>query len=371
MKVPMLDLTEQYQNLKAEILPALDEVMSNAHFILGDQVKKLEKDVAEYSNAKYGIGVANGSDALNIAFLGCDLKPGDEVIVPAFTFFATAGAVARSGGVPVFVDIDPKTFNIDPASIEKAITPKTKAIIPVHLYGQMADMDAIKEIADKHNLFIIEDAAQSIGSMYKGKKVGELGTVATYSFFPTKNLGAYGDAGMIITNNDEIGEKMKVLRVHGSKPKYYHNILGYNSRLDEMQAAILNVKFPHLNEWSEMRRERAYAYNQLIKEMVGEHVVIPFEEEFNYHVYHQYTIRVQKRDELEAYLKEQGVSTMVYYPKPLHLQGVFAELGYKDGDLPETEKAAAEALSLPMFPELKIEQQQYVVEKIREFYQKN
>lgn len=371
MRVPMLDLTEQYQQLKSEIIPALDDVMSKAHFILGDNVKKLEKDIAEYSNAKHAIGVANGSDAINIALLGLDLKPGDEVIVPSFTFFATAGAVARSGGVPVFVDIDPKTFNMDPASIEKAITPKTKAIIPVHLYGQMADMTAIKEIADKHNLYIIEDAAQAIGATSKGKKVGELGTIATYSFFPTKNLGAYGDAGMVITSDDEIGEKMRVLRVHGSKPKYYHHILGYNSRLDEMQAAILNVKFPHLNDWAELRREKAHTYSQLLQEMVGEQVVTPYEEDFNYHVFHQYTIRVQKRDELQAFLKEQGVETMIYYPKPLHLQPVFAELGYKEGDLPETEKAAKEAISLPMFPELKTEQQQYVVEKIREFYQKN
>lgn len=371
MKVPMLDLTEQYESLKSEILPALENVMSKAQFILGPNVKKLEADIAEYSNSKHGIGVANGSDALNISLLGCNVGAGDEVIVPSFTFFATAGAVARTGATPVFVDIDPKTFNIDPEQIEKAITPKTKAIIPVHLYGQMADMDRIKEIADKHNLYIIEDAAQSIGSLYKGKKVGELGTTACYSFFPTKNLGAYGDAGMIISNDDEIAEKIRVLRVHGSKPKYYHHILGYNSRLDEMQAAILNVKFPHLDEWSELRREKAQNYTQLIKEMVGDHVVTPYEEEFNHHIYHQYTIRVKKRDELQNYLKEQGVSTMIYYPKPLHLQPVFAELGYKEGDLPETEKAANEALSLPMFPELKAEQQQYVVEKIREFYQNN
>jgi dTDP-4-amino-4,6-dideoxygalactose transaminase len=371
MKVPMLDLTEQYQGMKTEILSILDDVMSKAHFILGDNVKKLEKDIAEFSSSKHGIGVANGSDALNIAMLGCGIQPGDEVIVPSFTFFATAGAVSRIGAIPVFVDIDPKTFNIDPSSIEKAITSKTKAIIPVHLYGQMADMERIKEIADKHNLVIIEDAAQAIGSLHRGKKVGELGTAATYSFFPTKNLGAYGDAGMIITNDDEIAERVRVLRVHGSKPKYYHHVLGYNSRLDEMQAAILNVKFPHLNDWSELRREKAQTYTQLLHEMLGDKVVTPYVEEFNHHVFHQYTIRVQKRDELQAYLKEQGVETMVYYPKPLHLQPVFAELGFKEGDLPESEKAAREAISLPMFPELKIEQQQYVVEKIREFYQKN
>ncbi|WGG45447.1 DegT/DnrJ/EryC1/StrS family aminotransferase [Rossellomorea sp. DA94] len=370
MKVPMLDLTEQYQNLKEEIHTAMEDVMSKAHFILGQNVKDLEASVAEYSNAAHGIGVANGSDALNISILGLNIGPGDEVICPSFTFFATAGAVARAGATPVFVDIDPKTFNIDPEKIEAVITPKTKAIIPVHLYGQMADMDKIKEIADKHNLAIIEDAAQSIGSLYKGKKVGELGTTACYSFFPTKNLGAYGDAGMIITSDDEVGERMRVIRVHGSKPKYYHHVLGYNSRLDELQAAILNVKFKHLDDWSNQRRENAYYYNELLHKELGDVIVTPYEEEFNHHVYHQYTIRVPKRDELQAYLKEQGVATMIYYPQPLHLQPVFKELGFNEGDLPETEKAAKEAISLPMFPELKREQQEYVVSKIKEFYNK-
>jgi dTDP-4-amino-4,6-dideoxygalactose transaminase len=262
------------------------------------------------------------------------------------------------------------TFNIDPAKIEEAITDKTKAILPVHLYGQMADMDPIVEIASKHGLAIIEDAAQAIGAKYKGKNVGELGTAATYSFFPTKNLGAYGDGGMIVTNDDEIAEKCRVIRVHGSKPKYYHHVLGYNSRLDEMQAAILNVKFPHLNEWSELRRERAATYTHLLKEMVGDAIVTPVEAEDRYHVFHQYTIRVPKRDELQAFLKEQGVATMVYYPLPLHLQPVFKELGYQEGDLPDAEKAAKEAVSLPMFPELKVEQQEYVVSKIAEFYKK-
>ncbi|TLS38498.1 DegT/DnrJ/EryC1/StrS family aminotransferase [Pseudalkalibacillus caeni] len=368
MKVPMLDLTEQYQSLKGEINSSLEEVMSGARFILGDNVKKLEKDVAEYSNANHGIGVANGSDALHISLLGCGVEPGDEVIAPAFTFFATAGAIARIGAVPVFVDIDPKTFNIDPAKIEEAVTEKTKAIIPVHLYGQMADMEPIAEIAKKHNLAIVEDAAQAIGAEYKGKKVGELGTTATYSFFPTKNLGAYGDAGMIITDDEEVGEKMRVIRVHGSKPKYYHHVLGYNSRLDELQAAVLNVKFPHLNEWNKKRRENAAYYTKLLHEKLGDKVTTPYVEEHNYHIFHQYTIRVDKRDELQAFLKENGVATMIYYPKPLHLQPVFAELGYKEGDLPETEKACAEVISLPMFPELKKEQQEYVVEMIEKFY---
>ncbi|MBM7661611.1 dTDP-4-amino-4,6-dideoxygalactose transaminase [Bacillus mesophilus] len=368
MRVPMLDLTEQYQTLRSEILQSMEEVMSSAHFILGSNVKKLEADIATYSNVSHGIGVANGSDAIHISLLGCGIQPGDEVIVPSFTFFATAGAVARANAVPVFVDIDPKTFNIDPLKLEAAITEKTKAIIPVHLYGQMADMDKIVEIAKKHNLAVIEDAAQAIGAEYKGKKVGELGTTATYSFFPTKNLGAYGDGGMIVTNDNEIAENMRVIRVHGSKPKYYHHVLGYNSRLDELQAAILNVKFPHLDQWSENRRQNAENYTKLLNEALGDQVVTPFVEEHNRHIFHQYTIRVDRRDELQAFLKENGVETMVYYPKPLHLQPVFAELGYKEGDLPETEKASLEAISLPMFPELKMEQQVYVVEKITEFY---
>lgn len=370
MKVTMLDLTEQYQNLKEEMLTALDDVMSKAHFILGANVKKLEEDVAKYSNVAHGIGVANGSDAIHIALEAAGVKRGDEVITTPFTFFATAGAIARAGAVPVFVDIDPITYNIDPSKIEAAITDKTKAIIPVHLYGQMADMDPIVEIAAKHNLAIIEDAAQAIGAKYKGKCVGEMGTAATYSFFPTKNLGAYGDAGMVVTPNDEVAEKARVIRVHGSKPKYYHHVLGYNSRLDELQAAILNVKFPHLNKWSELRREHAATYTKLLNEKLGDKVVTPVEAEGRYHVFHQYTLRVERRDELQAFLNEHGVQTMVYYPLPLHVQPVFKELGYKEGDFPESEKAAKEAVSLPMFPELKLEQQEYVVSKIVEFYNK-
>lgn len=370
MKVPMLDLSEQYQGLKSEVLEVLDGVMSSSRFILGDNVKKLEADVAKYSNVNHGIGCGNGSDAIHIALQALGVGPGDEVITTAFTFFATGGAIARAGATPVYVDIDPVTFNIDPSKIEAAITEKTKAIIPVHLYGQMADMESLAQIAAKHNLAIVEDAAQAIGAKHNGKSVGELGTAATYSFFPTKNLGAYGDGGMIVTDNDDVAEKCRVIRVHGSKPKYYHHVLGYNSRLDELQAAVLNVKFPHLDKWSEMRRKNADTYTSLLKEKVGDHVVTPVEKEGNYHVFHQYTLRVEKRDELQKYLQDQGVSTMIYYPLPLHVQPVFQELGYKEGDLPITEKAAKEALSLPMFPELKREQQEYVVEKIAEFYGK-
>lgn len=368
MKIPMLDLSEQYFSLKDELISTLDDVMSSSRFILGDHVKKLENNVAEYVNAKYGIGVANGSDAIHIALQAFGVKEGDEVITTTFTFFATAGSIARLGAKPVFVDIDPETFNIDPNKIEEAITEKTKAIIPVHLYGQAADMDPIMEIARKHNLIVVEDAAQAIGAEYKGKKIGEIGDATTYSFFPTKNLGAYGDGGMVVTSNEEAAEQMRIIRVHGSKPKYYHQILGYNSRLDEMQAAVLNVKFPHLNTWSEKRKQNADHYTRLINERLDGVVKPPVEREYNKHVFHQYTLRVEKRDELQAFLKENGVASMVYYPVPLHLQPVFAYLGYKEGDFPVAEKACKEALSLPMFPELKLEQQEYIIEQITKFY---
>jgi dTDP-4-amino-4,6-dideoxygalactose transaminase len=368
MSVPMLDLSEQYQTLKNEILKAMEEIMASSRFIMGDNVKKLERNIAQYSNVGYGVGVASGSDALHLSLLGCGVKEGDEIITTAFTFFATAGAIARIGAVPVFVDIDPETFNMDSSGIEEVITEKTKAIIPVHLYGQATDMDPIIEMANKYDLFIIEDAAQAIGSEYKNKKVGQLGTTACYSFFPTKNLGAYGDGGMIVTDDEEIAEKMRVLRVHGSKPKYHHHVLGYNSRLDELQAAVLNVKFKYLDQWSEQRRERAEFYTDKINEKLLDNVQLPVIADSRKHIFHQYTIRVKKRDELQAYLKKNGVATMIYYPVPLHLQPVFANLGYQKGDLSETEKACEEVLSLPLYPELKEEQQEYVVEKIREFY---
>ncbi|MFL0362264.1 DegT/DnrJ/EryC1/StrS family aminotransferase [Pseudobacillus sp. 179-B 2D1 NHS] len=369
MKIKMLDLSEQYQSMKKEVMAKLDEVMSSSQFILGDNVKQLEADVAKYSGVNYGVGVGNGSDAIHIALQAAGVEAGDEVITTAFTFFATGGAIARAGAVPVYVDIDPVTFNIDPAKIEAAITDKTKAIIPVHLYGQMADMEAIRHIADEYNLVVIEDAAQAIGAKQNGKSVGELGTAATYSFFPTKNLGGYGDGGMIVTNDEELAEKARVIRVHGSKPKYYHHVLGYNSRLDEMQAAILNVKFPYLDKWSHSRRERAAYYTDQLETKLEGIVQTPVQKQGNYHVFHQYTLRVPKRDELQQYLKEQGVATMVYYPQPLHVQPVFKELGYEEGDLPETEKAAKEALSLPMYPELKQDDQDYIIEKIVAFYE--
>ncbi|MFC4558003.1 DegT/DnrJ/EryC1/StrS family aminotransferase [Virgibacillus kekensis] len=369
-KVRMLDLTEQYKNMREEILETIDEVISSSHFILGENVKKLEEDIAHLSNVNHGIGVANGSDAIHIALQAAGVKEGDEVIAPTFTFFATAGSIARLGAKPVFVDIDPITFNINTSEIEKAITDKTSAIVPVHLYGQMADMTIIKDIANKYGLAVIEDAAQAIDAEYQGYKPGEIGTAATYSFFPTKNLGAYGDGGMIVTHNDEIAEKSKVIRVHGSKPKYHHHVLGYNSRLDELHAAVLNVKFKKLSDYSKLRREKAEFYSNRLAELVSENVTIPVEKEGNYHVFHQYTIRAEKRDELKDYLKENGIDSMVYYPNSLHLQPVFKYLGYKEGDFPVSEKATQEVLSLPMYPELPKEDQEYIIEKIVEFYNK-
>ncbi|MEK3978648.1 DegT/DnrJ/EryC1/StrS family aminotransferase [Psychrobacillus sp. FSL K6-2836] len=368
MKIQMLDLSQQYLTIRKDVLSKLDEVMSSSQFILGSHVKQVENDIAKMSKTKHGIGVGNGSDAIHIALQAAGIGEGDEVLTTSFTFFATAGAIVRANAKPIFIDIDPVTYNIDPTKLEAAITGKTKAIIPVHLYGQMADMDLIMEIAKKYNLHVIEDAAQAIGSTYKGKQVGEMSSAATYSFFPTKNLGAYGDGGMVVSNNDELAEQARVIRVHGSKPKYHHHVLGYNSRLDEMQAAILTVKLPHLSTWTGNRRVAAAYYTEKLNAAVNDHVVTPVEVDGNYHAFHQYTLRVEKRDELKEFLKEQGIATMIYYPIPLHLQPVFKDLGYKEGDLPETEKAAKEALSLPMFPELKREQQDYVIQKIVEFY---
>lgn len=364
----MLDLSRQYEKLKPEIDSAMAEVLASTRFILGPNVYELEKNVAQFSRVSQGIGVANGSDALHLALLACGVQPGDEVIVPAFTFFATAGAVSRIGAIPVFVDIDEETYLIDVQQIEEALTKRTKAIIPVHLYGQMADMEEICRIAKENDLYVIEDAAQSMGATYKGKTCGELGAAACYSFFPTKNLGAFGDAGMVVTDDNELADHVRMLRVHGSRPKYVHHTIGYNSRLDELQAAILNVKIKYLPEWNQKRKERARTYNELFQSLLPEQVQVPYIKEDRDHIFHQYTIRVDKRDALQTFLKEQGVATMIYYPKPLHLQPVYRELGYQEGDLPQAEKACSEVLSLPMFPELTEQEQEYVVQKIEQFF---
>ncbi len=364
MNVPLFTLNRQHEEIMDELMKATEEVIKSGKFILGPWVAEFEEKVADYLGVKYAVGVGNGTDALSIALSAIDIKPGDEVITTPFTFIATAETIAMLGAKPVFVDIDPKTFNINPDLIEEAITEKTKAIIPVHLYGQAAEMDKIMEIAKKHNVYVIEDTAQGIGATYRGKKLGTIGDIGTFSFFPTKNLGALGDGGLVVTNNEEIYKKAKALRVHGSSVKYHHEYLGYNSRLDSLQAAYLLVKLPHTDRWNEKRRENAAFYNENLKDVVK----VPVEREGNYHIYHQYTIRTDKRDELKAFLSENGVGIGIHYPIPLHLQPALRYLGYKEGDLPEAEKASKEVLSLPIFPELTEEEKAYVVEKIREFF---
>ena len=374
MRIQQLDLVAQYKNIKKEIDEAIPKVLDKGEFILGQEVKALEESIANFVGVKHAIGVASGTDALLLSLMAIGIKPGDEVITTPFTFFATAGSIARLGARPVFVDIELDTYNIDPNKLEdllnKSYNSRMKAIIPVHLYGQCADMDPINELARKYNLKVIEDAAQSIGATYKGKQSGSLGNTGCFSFFPSKNLGAYGDGGMVVTNDDEIAEKTRLLRVHGAKPKYYHSIVGINSRLDEIQAAILNIKFKYLPEWIEQKREKAELYNKLFKENLGDKVVTPYEAPYNYHTYHQYTIRVQERDALKQYLSDSGIGTAVYYPLPLHLQKCFENLGYKIDDFPISEMASKEVLSLPIYPELEESEQEEVVEEISEFFGK-
>jgi dTDP-4-amino-4,6-dideoxygalactose transaminase len=348
--VPVFDLTRQWEQLRDDVTKAMTPVLESGHFILGEQVSQLESEIATLCGTEYAIGVANGSDAIYLALRALGIGPGDEVIVPAFTFFATAGSVSRTGATPVFADIDPLTYNIDCADAEHRITPRTRAIVPVHLYGQPADMDELIELAEAHNLFVVEDGAQAIGARYKGRPVGSMGHAATLSFFPTKNLGCYGDGGMVVTRDPDLAERIRVLRVHGSKPKYYHSVLGINSRLDALQAAVLLGKLPHLDRWTTRRREIAALYNQCLADIPG--LQLPQENAESYHVYHQYTVRCTRRDELQAGLKSQGIGSAIYYPLALHLQEVFADLGYSAGDLPHAERATREVLSLPMFPEL-------------------
>ncbi len=370
MKVPSFDLKAQNWRLREELMIAVEEVVLSGQFILGDVVATFEKELAGFCGVKHGIGVGNGSDALYIALEACGVGPGDEVITTPFTFFATAGSIARTGAVPVFADIDPVTFNIDPVEVEKKITSKTKAILPVHLYGQSADMDPLMDIARTHGLKVIEDAAQAIGATYNGHNVCGLGDAACISFFPTKNLGAFGDAGMIVTNNDEIADKSRMLRVHGSKKKYHHELLGINSRLDALQAKALSVKLRYLNEWTQNRRRVAERYTSGLSQtdaVKRGKLQLPQEVAGYRHVYHQYTITTQNRDGLKAYLAERGIASTVYYPVTLHLQRVFSGLNCKQGDFPRSEEAARTVLSLPMFPEIKDEQVDYVVEAVSEF----
>ena len=411
MEISLVDLKAQYAEIREEVQRAVDAVFESQRFILGSNVKKLEEQIAPYSNVKYGIGVSSGTDALLVSLMALDIGRGDGVITTPFSFFATAGVIARLGAKPVFVDIDPDTYNLDPEKLRELLeagydvdqeTGKPvdrkmgcviQAVIPVYLYGQCADMDPIMEMAQRAQVDIVEDAAQAIGAIYYSKrpeakgqvlekgpgtsgegprtacKAGSMGRLGCLSFFPTKNLGGFGDAGMVVTDDEPMAEKIRVLRVHGSQPKYHHHLIGGNFRLDELQAAILNVKFLHLERWTEARRGNAQRYDRLFEETgLTEHIQLPVIKGGNRHIFHQYVIRVPHRDKLREFLRAKGVGTEVYYPIPLHLQKCFEYLGYEKGDLPESERAAEETLALPIYPELSPQQQEYVVDQIKNFY---
>lgn len=363
MKISMVDLKRQYLNIKKEIDEAIQEVLDSTQFILGKQVGELECECSKYLGVKYAVACANGTEALQIALMALGLKPGDEVITTPFTFVATTETIALLGGIPVYVDIEEDSFNIDATKIEAAITPKTKGIIPVHLYGQAADMDPILEIAKKYNLWVIEDMAQAFGTEYKGKKVGGFGDIAATSFFPSKNLGCYGDGGMMFTNDEELYKKIKMIANHGSKERYVHETLGLNSRLDTIQAAILKVKLKYIDIYNQTRYENATLYNQEFKDSK---VKTPSIKNYSNHIFHQYTIRTDKREELREHLSKKGIPFGVYYPIPLHQQPAFKNLGGKVYNLPVTEKAAKEVISLPMFPELSKEEIIYIAISVKE-----
>ncbi len=364
MQVPLLDLKAQFEPIEGEIRQAIDAVLASQRFILGPEVTGLEEEVAAYSGCAHGIGVSSGSDALLCALMALKIGPGDEVITSTFSFFATAGCIVRLGAKPVFVDIEPDTFNIDPKHVASALTDRTKAILPVHLFGQCADMDPILTLAEARGIAVVEDAAQAVGATYRTRPAGSLGTLGCLSFFPSKNLGAFGDGGMIVTNDAALAEACRVLRVHGGKPKYYYRMIGGNFRLDALQAAILRVKLRHLDAWSEARRRNAARYDALFADSA---VGVPLVRPENVSIYNQYVIRVPRRDELKTALTEAGIGTEIYYPLSLHMQDCFAYLGYKAGDLPVSEKAAAEVLAIPIYPELTEPMQQYVAERILSF----
>ncbi|OQY11902.1 MAG: transcriptional regulator [Desulfobacteraceae bacterium 4572_187] len=376
MKVPLLDLKEQYQSIKEEILKVAEEIFESQYFILGPRVEALEKDIAGYCFSKHALGVSSGTDALLISLMAADMDAQQTVITTPYTFFATAGSIFRTGARPIFVDIDPDTYNMSPESLERVIAAMTdnelaslKAVIPVHLYGQCADMDPILKIAKEYNLFVIEDAAQAIGSEYQGRRAGSMGDFGCFSFFPTKNLGAFGDGGMVITGSDDLYDKLSVLRVHGSHPKYYHKLDGGNFRLDAFQAAVISVKLKHLDKWTQSRQENARKYRELFATAgIDDVIKLPVEKEER-HIYNQFVICVKdKRDELRLFLNDAGVGTEIYYPIPMHLQECFLALDYKKGDFPVAEYAALHTLALPIYPELSDDQIAYVVEKIKDFY---
>lgn len=368
LKVPLLDLKAQYAGIRSEILETIERVCESQYFILGPEVTGLEEEVARYCGIQHAVGVSSGTDALLAALMAIDLKPGDEVITTPYSFFATAGVVSRLGARTVFVDIEPGSFNIDARAVAAKITPRTKAILPVHLFGRCADMDPLLEAARGRGIAVIEDAAQAIGAKdARGRQAGTVGAIGCFSFFPSKNLGAFGDGGMIVTGDAQLAEKLRVLRVHGSKPKYYHHMVGGNFRLDALQAAILRVKLRYLSDWTAARRRNAARYRKLFEESgLGAEVSLPTDTPG--HIYNQFVIRVQDRDRLRAHLKEKGVETEIYYPVPLHLQECFRDLGYGEGDFPQSEAAAGESLALPIYPELTEDQQKAVVAAVRGFF---
>jgi len=364
MPVPLLDLSRQYEYLKPELDAAVIKVLTHGRFILGSEVVELEKKVASLCGVPYAVGVASGTDALLLALRAAGVEPGDEVITTDFSFFATAGVIHRLGAKPVLVDIESDSYNIDPNLIEAAVTPKTKAIVPVHLFGQMADMDPIMEIAAKHNLKVVEDAAQAIGAEYKGRKAGSIGDYGCFSFFPSKNLGAGGDGGMIVTGAEENYNLCRWLRVHGAKRKYYHDMVGYNSRLATVQAAILQVKLPHLHKWSKQRIEHARHYDESLVGLNG--VVTPVVKEYStFHIYNQYTVALSEREKVQAALSDAGIGNCIYYPVPFHKQPCFAYLGHKPEEFPNASKASEQVLSIPVYPELTRAEQDEVIDAIR------
>ncbi|HKV29067.1 MAG TPA: DegT/DnrJ/EryC1/StrS family aminotransferase, partial [Candidatus Acidoferrales bacterium] len=367
--LPFLDLKAQFATIRDEILSAVTGVLDSQHFILGPEVEAFEREVSAYTGARFAIGCASGSDALLLALLALEVAPGNEIITTPFTFVATAGAIARIGAKPVFVDIEPATFNIDPALIGNAVTPRTRAILPVHLFGLAADMDTILKVAAKRELPVIEDAAQSIGARYHGETVGNLGAMGCFSFFPSKNLGGAGDGGMITTNDQKLAERLRLLRVHGSRKKYQYEIVGINSRLDALQSAILRVKLRYLEAWAEGRRRNADRYRAFFAELaLTERVTLPQVPAKQSHVYNQFVIRVAERDALRAFLKERGIPTEVYYPSPLHLERAYQYLGHKAGAFPVAEAASKQVIALPIYPELQEDQQASIVSTIAEFY---
>lgn len=368
MKLQMVDVVGQYKKIKPEVDAALHAVLDSGMFIQGKEVGELECEVAGYLGVKYAVGCASGTDALQIAMMAYGVGPGDEVITTPFTFVATAETIGILGAKPVYVDIDPRTFNMDPAKLAAAITPRTKAIIPVHLYGQPVNMDDLMAVARRHAIPVIEDSAQAMGAVYKGKRVCSIGAVGCISFFPSKNLGCFGDGGMLVTNDASLADAIRMIAAHGSKTRYYHDVLGVNSRLDTLQAVILAVKLPHLEAYNAARRAAAARYNELLK---GTPVTVPFVDPDVEHIFHQYTLRAPQRDALAASLKAKGVPHAIYYPVPLHLQKAFAMSGGKKGDFPLTEKAAEEVISLPMHTELTEEQLQYVAGAVKDFYATN